>query len=685
MRIPTGNFGNVLPNVQRTPTVGGEFAGAPGAAMARFGATGMQIAGQLMADQQRKQEEDERTQAGMAILKHQEAIDDELTAMQERLATGELSRADAPKAFGDALGKIRTETMKNIPEWLKNPSTVRLESAEMKAVKGLTHQLDSQRRQENAGNLEYIANAMSKQAGMPGADVGRINTEFEAAARALAPQAGLNPAQLGKTLDNFRDNNWYRQAQQRVIQASGDMGALRDLEEQLKGQDGFYADKLDPDKRLALQSNVISHRLRLESRIQHNDERREAVAERTVAKIDQQIASGVPASPDLWAQWADATRGTSQEAAFRDRIQSEEQVQRLLREPPEKQLAYIREREADLLRNGDPTGRETANLNRLRNAMEKTTKQLQESPLLFAQARTGVPVKPLDLTALLDENRAGEVGNVIAERVANVSALRRQYGDSVRPRVLLPNEAEALTRTLDQLGPDQQVEIFRALRLAINDETSYVGTLGQIAPDSPVKALAGTLAARGIDLVQSHWFSADETISARQTARLALTGESLLNPTKGMKATDGSTKTWIMPSKNSMLARFTDKIGDAFAGTPQAMDAQFELVQATYAGLMASKGGLKRPNVLDSELFDEAFRRTTPVMKQGGVSFLKPVIGMTDEQFREKLRDALPAELRPQYDRLPLRNVRANQYVISNGARPVLDANGAPLIVTVQP
>jgi hypothetical protein len=193
------------------------------------------------------------------------------------------------------------------------------------------------------------------------------------------------------------------------------------------------------------------------------------------------------------------------------------------------------------------------------------------------------------------------------------------------------------------------------------------------------------LAAHGADYLKSNLFSPDESISARQTAQLALLGESLLNPNKGQKAGDGKTNTWIMPKKADMLRRFNDKVGDTFAGTPQAMDAQFEFVQATYAGLMASRGGAKNPEIVDAALFEQAIERTTPVIKQGGASFLKPVVGMSDEQFREKLRAALPEDLKHQYDRLPLRNVRSNQYVILNGARPLTDATGNPLIVTVQP
>lgn len=159
----------------------------------------------------------------------------------------------------------------------------------------------------------------------------------------------------------------------------------------------------------------------------------------------------------------------------------------------------------------------------------------------------------------------------------------------------------------------------------------------------------------------------------------------MLNPTKAAKGQDGATKSFTMPPKSDMLNLFHETVGDAFAGTPEAMDMQYELVQATYAGLIASRGGVKFSNIVDGGLFKEAIERTTPVMKQGGVTFLKPAVGMSDDQFREKLRTALPEALKPQYDSLPLRNLPGNRYLISNGSRPLTDATGAPIILTVKP
>lgn len=695
-KIPVGNFGFQTAAVApqgRPPPLGafGTSAGA-GDGLQAIGEALSGIAGKLLAEERQQQEEVDRSKTMVAVHGHQATVQDALDGIKEKLGTGEVSREEAPNLFMDAMKKASQEATKGVPEWMQKKAEVLFGGVEQNAMLGLGRVMSNHRRQEVSGNLDFIRDAMAKNAGIPGADIEKINSDFALTVKHLGPQAGLPSDKIGKLSQDFADSNWFNQAKLRTAVSRENLDDLKALENDLKADDGFYATRLDPDKRAILLGSVAAHRVAFENRIQHFADRIEARSDIVISKIDQQIASGVPATPEMWADWEKRTRGTSNQEAFQERLKAEQEVQGLLREPPEKQAAYLREREAALLQDGG-TIRDKANIDRLRKVLDNNRKQMAEAPLVFAQNRTGEIAKPLDLAMLLDPQKGPEAAGLIADRVATVTALRRQYGDTVRLRVLLPFEAETLTKVMDGMTPDQQVEIFRAMRGAIGDDAAYRETLGQIAPDSPVKALAGTLAARGADFVREHTFSPDETIQARQTATLALLGESLIHPARGQKAQDGKTNTWIMPKKDAMLRRFIDRVGDTFAGTqdgrvqgtPSALDAQFEFVQATYAGLMASKGGVRSPEVVDAALFDQAIERTTPVMKQGGAHFLKPIVGMSDDQFREKLRAALPDELKPQSDKLPLRNVRSNQYVILNGARPLTDKAGNPLIVTVQP
>lgn len=692
MRIPLGNFGNVIAQPPPKVNVVPAAFDKGGAALQKLGDTILGIGVQkLQADQQHDEEVD-RSRAMVAVTGHEAAAQEKLATIRERLDAGDLTREDAPKVFKSEMTNAVSESIKGVPLWLQDQAKVRFDGVTTRALIGLDRIVTTHRHQELSGNLELIRDTMAKDAGLPGADVDKITTDFASAAQHLGPQAGLGTAKVSKIVQDFSDGVFFDHAKLRAQIARDNLGELSSLENELKAPGGYYTTRLDLGKRTVILGSVAAHRIALENRLTHQADKAEARAELTISKIDQQISSGVPATPEMWADWGKRTAGTSHYEAFQERLQSEQEVQRLLRDPPEKQAAYVREREAALMQDGG-TLRDRANLDRLRKVLDTNRKQLEDAPLIFAQNRTGEAVKSIDLTALFDPARRQEVAGIFESRTETLAALRRQYGDVVKMRALPPFEAEGLTKALDRMSPDQQIEIFGGLRQLIGNDSVYQGTLAQIAPDSPVKALAGMLAARGTDYTVSHVFSSDETVKARQTATLALIGESLLNPTKAQKGQDGKTNTWIMPKKTDMLRRFIDAVGDTYAGTsdgkvqgtPQGLDQQFELVQATYAGMMASSGGVRTPDVIDTTLFDQAIARTTPVIKQGGVHFLKPVVGMSDEQFREKLRAALPEDLKPQYDRLPLRNVRSNQYVILNGARPLTDKAGNPLIVTVQP
>ena len=68
--------------------------------------------------------------------------------------------------------------------------------------------------------------------------------------------------------------------------------------------------------------------------------------------------------------------------------------------------------------------------------------------------------------------------------------MQKQYGSQVQMRPLLPQEAVS-DQSPDQASPKQQTELFGALRVAIGDDSAFTSAMHQIAPDSPVKALAG--------------------------------------------------------------------------------------------------------------------------------------------------------------------------------------------------
>ena len=61
--------------------------------------------------------------------------------------------------------------------------------------------------------------------------------------------------------------------------------------------------------------------------------RRESRAEKVIGEIDRQIASGVPATADMWTAWGDKVKGTAYEGEMKQRLEEEAEVQKVLRLP----------------------------------------------------------------------------------------------------------------------------------------------------------------------------------------------------------------------------------------------------------------------------------------------------------------------------------------------------------------
>jgi hypothetical protein len=65
------------------------------------------------------------------------------------------------------------------------------------------------------------------------------------------------------------------------------------------------------DKAAYIENAITDAKRIAEARAQAHQDHSEAIAERAVNEIDQQISSGVPATPDMWAAWENKIRGTS--------------------------------------------------------------------------------------------------------------------------------------------------------------------------------------------------------------------------------------------------------------------------------------------------------------------------------------------------------------------------------------
>lgn len=693
MRIPTGNFGFQSPTVQRTHVeVGG--VDAVGRGMQQLGNIGMQATADAMAEQRREDEALARAKASNALLDHEIQVKTLATDIESRLTDRSLSYTDAQAAFKDGYAKLDKPKIEGLDPAGLETFDKGLKRTEFSGFAHVQQASDKAKRADFKGQADIALDRLGKLAGMPGADIEKINGQADTLDPLGRVAYGAN---WDKAKQDFKDRNWLNHATQRAMESKDNLEAIGQIEKDLTAADGFYAGKLDTEKRNGVLRAVINDRLRIENKIQHDADRAEAKAEKTIGEIDRQISSGVPATPEMWADWAGKVKGTAWESDFRQRLTDEAEVQKVLRLPIEQQRAFVQKKEEALL-NGGGSVRDKANTERLKTAVDANLKQLQSDPLLFAQNRTGQPTQPLDIAALAQPGGGDAVRENLRDRVASITALQKQYGAQVQMKPFLPQESQFITSALNQANPKQQVELFGTLRLAFGDDAAYTAAMQQIAPDSPVKALAGMLMAKQRKItLEKNWIADDVTASSGDVAATVLEGENLINKTKGQKSEDGKPlRSLYIPPIKDFENEFAKYAGDAFAGRPGALDVGVQAAYAYYVGKSAKTGRLNADSKdYDGKLIEEALTATlgAPVSYGSGGTVFAPW-GMDKGTFKDKVKESFAAEIKARgmpdstKDMLPslgLRNLGDGSYYVTQGRNFLYDGKGKPVTIKVQP
>lgn len=453
---------------------------------------------------------------------------------------------------------------------------------------------------------------LGKLAGMPGADIDGINQQLEAY-RPQALAAGIPQNVVDAQIQNFKDRNWFNQAEQRAIAARESLPQLKDLATDLSDPKGFYAGKLDADKRTALLRLVSNDQIVLQNRMEHEQDKRESKALQWMNQTNEQIASGIPLTSAEWQQGEALTKGTTQEADYGQAFKDEQTVQQVLREPVDQQVAFVQKRAQQLETQGG-TLRDRADFMRLQTAVNQNVQLMQKAPLQWGAQRNGTQVQPLDFSGLNSPQGQQQIGAEVSDRMSTLAALQKQYGPTVQTLPLLPQESAELANQLDTAPAAQRVQLLASLHDAIGDDTAYSAVLRQIAPHSPVTAIVGGIVGHAAPKNTPIWYD-QQFAPALGNADLILHGEQLLNPTvnKGDAAQaetgKGAGKGFPMPpdlGMAGMRTAFSAAAGDTFQGRPQLAEAYYSVFRDAYASLAAQKGNLS--GVADPALERQALK-----------------------------------------------------------------------------
>lgn len=608
-----------------------------------------------------------RSQASTSLIDHELAVKTQTESIHEQVASGQLSWDQAPKAFDDWNQKQQAPQIANLDPMGQELLERGMKRNALGGAVAVQRIANAGKKQAFVDNFDTTLNSLGKIAGMPDANVESINSQIDAY-RPMALEAGIPAANVDKAIQSFKDRNWLNQATQRSMEAKNDMGQLKQLEHDLTSADGAYAGKLDTEKRNMVLRTVLIDQSILQNRVDHEADKREAKAQRTIGQIDEQISSGVPATPDMWEQWQHTTQGTSFADDFKQRLKDEDQVQQVLHQPVAQQQTYVQQRTQQLETEGGSL-KDRANLIRLQTAVNQNINLMQKAPLLFAANRNGTEVQPLDFSALSAPQGGGVQGvlqglggqggddhrqqfsDQIADRMTTLKALRTQYGPTITPSVLLPQEAKQLSGALDNAAPPQRAQMLVGLRGAMNDDVAYQNAMRQIAPHSPVTAIAGSMVGNSAPASTPMWF--DQRYAATiDDAAYMLSGDSLLNPNKATTGQQekGELKSTVpMPPDGTnnnpgLRDRFMREAGNLFRDRPQLGEAYFAAFKATDAGLRAEAGDLKGD--LNTNIEKRALKIALGNTSDFNGSKVKVPDGMDPSKFKGYVNNAVAAAVK---------------------------------------
>lgn len=669
-----------IPNYQRR--VGPEVTGAPRVAQASTDASGLarglsSLAGDLADVHQREVQEAEQTFA----------IDTDSKATQQaNVFTFDPETGVMAQKGANALGI----TQNRLKDWdayaqgiLENASTPKQRQIAGRILANQRSQLESRWSSHEFEQQQVYKN---------GVDAGAIATAQNDAALKFNDPAAIDQARM--KIDGILElqgqrNGWSPELlaanrQKATSSMYSDILKRQAAQDPYKAQSALkqYQQYLTADDLTQVGSSIDGKVERLQQKAEMAQLRAEARADRTLGKINAQIASGIPATDQMWANWANQVKGTPAAAEFNELRKQEVATQQVLRQPIDQQAAYFNKMQAELQNNGG-TLAQANNLNRLGRAIDANAKMMAEAPLDYYQQRLGADIAPLDLNA---EN----LPEVLADRVSAIQGMRKQFGPTVALKPLLPQEAKTISAQLEQMSPDQQSKLFGTLHAAMGDDKAYAGAMQQIAPDSPVRALAGMLAGKQRSLTTgTHWFRPDDVVSSGDVAKTMALGESILNKSKAQKGQDGGGK-FPIPKQADFDLQLGKQLGTVFAGQPQSYSLAAQAVKSYYTGAAAEAGDVS--GEVNNQLMKKAIKATVgDVVDFNGSSTLAPW-GMPGDTFEQVAKKRLVETMKAQgmsdqdlatASALTLRQARDGEYYVMQGNQYKYGADGKPMMINI--
>lgn len=287
-----------------------------------------------------------------------------------------------------------------------------------------------------------------------------------------------------------------------------------------------------------------------------------------------------------------------------------------------------------------------------------------------------------------------QMAQEVTQRSIEAQQFSKDYGVPVAP--LSKAEAKQFGTILDGQSSIKNTQLLQSISDGASNPQAMRAIMAQIAPAKPTYAVAGTF----LNMPPIAGTADTGQVPASIVGGQIAYGTSLLYPTKGDKAEEGSFKQFNMPEdnakndqKDSFQSVWDTITGDntnsgVFRNNNQSGALLFQAARANYATIASAKG--INSGKLDSGIANQAINQTLGTVSiVNGAKVLAPY-GMRDSDFQDRLKAGYTTAttgnpLATKYSSAVFQNDPDNEgvYHIRNGDKYLTDKDGMPVTVNV--
>lgn len=663
MRIPMGNFGNVVAEPQqsvRVRDVGGAIGGGLNALS--------QAAGGIAKDMQQAELQKQRAQAGMtAATLSNEAYDIE-SQIGRDVTEGKLPTAQALPEFQKRLGERTGELTKDLTadqRGVIDEHMVRLGGGLKRNLEGVVLK---RTQSETGANLMSMGEQFQRMAqrDLPGAVA-----QFGQAVDTMGASAGWSPEQSAKVKQSFVEGATYNFANNTLEGAAqtGNIELVRAARAKIEGPDG---EPIDPARRTALitkaygyENGILASGVRAQEKAKAEAEARENKAFEVYKATSDLMMQGQYLSQPTMDNLATATAGTQYAAVAQELVKSQTKIAGFASLSIDQQTAQIEQLRRDGATPGVGTSPDEKKfVDGLVKIRDNTQKAYDENPWVAAQERGVIPTAPaIELTDVATAQA------VLAQRMQQIGAVEARAGRKVSP--LQPQEAEQIGRIVRSLPPDQQSAALAQFSTAIQDGDRLAAFAQQI--DAKDRVLGTALIVGDL-----------KTTFGRYVSELVI---------KGGRAMKDKTVSADNAKETGWRASIAKEVGDAYPNqevrermidaatlvqTGLASEGSGDTARALrlVAGEIVEHNGFKipLPRGMDESAFEERIKAVTPATLAAQAPGGQVYVGKTAMPLQQFI-DTLPSAA--------LVSAGSGRYSVRAGMGFVTNSKGQRIVIGV--